>query len=433
MLDLIFGFFLYHGFVIELFISCFLFVMHFPRRKLFAIRVSVTLAVFFLASFFWNYLENSLFTSETPPIYIPMIRYISCFALLVLAIYFCFDKTFGVSLFCGIAAYSTQHGAYKLGEIVLRALTGVIASEFCYLSYVLTEAVVYLAVFFAFSERIKNAEQEYLENRQVIYLSIALIMYSIMFQYSNRLEIGYYLVYAFYDVLCSVFTLVIQFAILKNGKIQHEYKVMEHLRHLEKSQYDLSKKNMELLNIKFHDLKHLISSIGDISSDEKYELERAVSIYDMTIKTGSEVLDVILAEKSLFCDQKGVRFEKIADGKLLGFMSNSDVYSLFGNAIDNAVEAVTKIKDPERRFVTLMVRETRGMLLIRIENCFDGAVEFDDGLPITTKEDKLYHGYGTKSIRNIVEKYNGDFYMRAEEGTFELNILFPLARTETVS
>lgn len=429
MIEFLYSFFIRHGYVLELVLSTALFVLPFKRRNYFLLRVLGTLLVFILVSFFWNYLENSVFTPQTVPIYVPMIRYNIFFVLICVAIYFCFDRSLVASLFVGIAGFSTQHGAYKLGEMVMRSLDGLVVPEICNLLYVVTEFGVYALVYFLFGRKFKYVEKEYLENKQIIYLSIALMMYTTMFQYSNRLELGSYLVYAFYDVLCSIFTLALQYGILHSGKIQHEYKVMEHLRHLEKTQYDLSKKNVELLNIKYHDLKHMISEMGNIPYDDKYELERAISIYDTTIKTGSEVLDVILTEKSMFCDQKGVRFERIADGKLLSFMSNSDVYSLFGNAIDNAVEAVTMLNDPERRVVTLMVRETRGMVLIHIENFYDGDIEFDDGLPVTTKENKLYHGYGVKSIRNIVNKYNGDFFIRAEDGVFRLDILFPLSET----
>ena len=429
MIEFLYSFFIRHGYVLELVLSTALFVLPFKRRNYFLLRVLGTLLVFILVSFFWNYLENSVFTPQTVPIYVPMIRYNIFFVLICVAIYFCFDRSLVASLFVGIAGFSTQHGAYKLGEMVMRSLDGLVVPEICNLLYVVTEFGVYALVYFLFGRKFKYVEKVYLENKQIIYLSIALMMYTTMFQYSNRLELGSYLVYAFYDVLCLIFTLALQYGILHSGKIQHEYKVMEHLRHLEKTQYDLSKKNVELLNIKYHDLKHMISEMGNIPYDDKYELERAISIYDTTIKTGSEVLDVILTEKSMFCDQKGVRFERIADGKLLSFMSNSDVYSLFGNAIDNAVEAVTMLNDPERRVVTLMVRETRGMVLIHIENFYDGDIEFDDGLPVTTKENKLYHGYGVKSIRNIVNKYNGDFFIRAEDGVFRLDILFPLSET----
>ena len=51
-------------------------------------------------------------------------------------------------------------------------------------------------------------------------------------------------------------------------------------------------------------------------------------------------------------------------------------------------------------------------------------MEFADGLPVTTKEDKNFHGFGVRSIRYLVEKYRGDMLMRAEEERFFVDILF---------
>ena len=116
----------------------------------------------------------------------------------------------------------------------------------------------------------------------------------------------------------------------------------------------------------------------------------------------------------------------VADGSALGFMSEADVYSLFGNAVDNAIEAVGKLKDEEMRTIDLSVKVSRAFLSVSISNYYADDVVFSDGLPMTTKQDKAYHGFGVKSMRRITEKYDGDLSMNAEDGVFTLNILFPL-------
>ena len=61
--------------------------------------------------------------------------------------------------------------------------------------------------------------------------------------------------------------------------------------------------------------------------------------------------------------------------------------------------SVDKIADPERRLIHLSVARQKGFAAIRIENCYDGELHFANGLPITTKKDVGYHGFGVKSIR----------------------------------
>ncbi len=107
-----------------------------------------------------------------------------------------------------------------------------------------------------------------------------------------------------------------------------------------------------------------------------------------------------------------------------------DISNLFGNALDNAIESTDKIIDPERRLIHLSVARQKGFAAIRIENCFDGELKFEKGLPVTTKKDVLYHGFGVKSIQNAAEKYGGTATITTREGWFELRVLIPLGQPQ---
>ena len=95
-----------------------------------------------------------------------------------------------------------------------------------------------------------------------------------------------------------------------------------------------------------------------------------VSIYDSSVRTGNETLDVLLANKSLQCEQRGIRFDRMIDGELLDFMKPADIYSLFGNAVDNAIEAVLRLDDDADRYVSMTVCKRKEMLSIHMSaNC----------------------------------------------------------------
>ena len=115
----------------------------------------------------------------------------------------------------------------------------------------------------------------------------------------------------------------------------------------------------------------------------------------------------------------------IVDGKALSFMKDSDIYSLFGNAIDNAVEYLLTV-DESKRFIRINIKEIGKNLSIHIENYFEGNVTFKDGLPLTTKSDKNYHGFGMVSMRELVSSYEGDLFVKVKDGLFLLDILIPL-------
>ena len=83
-------------------------------------------------------------------------------------------------------------------------------------------------------------------------------------------------------------------------------------------------------------------------------------------------------------------------------------------------------EDQEQRLVSLTVTVNRAFLVIEEENYFEGELEFSEGLPVTSKQDKAYHGYGMQSIRMLTEKYDGDLQMDSSDGLFRLSIMLPI-------
>ena len=123
----------------------------------------------------------------------------------------------------------------------------------------------------------------------------------------------------------------------------------------------------------------------------------------------------------------------VADGAALDFMDVMDISNLFGNALDNAIEGTAKVADPERRLIHLSVARQKGFAAIRIENCYDGELQFENGLPVTTKADGRYHGFGVKSIQNTAAKYGGTATITTHDGWFELRVLIPMRQKKEPS
>ena len=88
-------------------------------------------------------------------------------------------------------------------------------------------------------------------------------------------------------------------------------------------------------------------------------MSRCLDTYDSSFNTGNKSLDVVLTEKKLLCDNKGIKFFCMADGKLLNGIKVSDIYSLFGNAIDNAIECLADVADEDyiKRIIALPTEE----------------------------------------------------------------------------
>ncbi len=91
-------------------------------------------------------------------------------------------------------------------------------------------------------------------------------------------------------------------------------------------------------------------------------------IYDSTYQTGSHTLDMVLTQKALRCSQLNIPLSVIADGGLLNFMDDIDLYTMMANILDNAMEANEQINDPEARTITLSVHERKGLIILQAEN-----------------------------------------------------------------
>lgn len=232
-----------------------------------------------------------------------------------------------------------------------------------------------------------------------------------------------------YLLLC-VYIMYSAFEIVYNRRLQLNMAAIERLRATEARQYQMSRENIEAINIKCHDLKHQIRALasGGASVNGRVldEISREVGVYDSVVKSGNDALDTILTEKGLLCERRSISLSSIADGSALGFMPVSDVYSLFGNALDNAIEAVDRLADPTRRVISLDVRTRRSVLVMSVENYCDFVPQFRDGLPVSERGEG--HGYGMRSMRVTAERWGGSLSATCENGLFRLGIIIPLPK-----
>jgi len=214
---------------------------------------------------------------------------------------------------------------------------------------------------------------------------------------------------------------------------KNDLSAMQNLLYRQYEQYCYSKENIELLNRKYHDLKHQIAVIKaepDHNKKAEYleELDKGIKRFQAENKTGNKVLDIILTGKSYQCLDDNINFTSVVDGNLLTFMDVMDICSIFGNALDNAIECVKEIKETEKRIIKLAVFSQQELLMIRFENYYEKILKFENGNLKTTKLEKDNHGYGIKSIKSTVEKYGGNLIIDTENNWFKLCILIPIKK-----
>ena len=210
-------------------------------------------------------------------------------------------------------------------------------------------------------------------------------------------------------------------------------KELRNIHSMLKAQYDKYRgyqTTFDMINMKYHDLKHQIAGLRSEMSDEERKkwidtLEQELESYSPELQTGNSVLDTLIAGKMMNCRANNIKITCVADGNILDFMHVADICTVFGNALDNAIESVSLIEDPEKRLIHMAISPKKNFVLIQINNYCENHITMKNGYPVTTKADKGNHGFGLKSIRYTLEKYHGTVNFDIKDNWFELKMLIP--------
>lgn len=225
--------------------------------------------------------------------------------------------------------------------------------------------------------------------------------------------------------------------------------------------YTAQKRTDDALRRYHHDLKHhltelqALSALDDTGREEEIRrlgrrLQTELDSYERAVKTGNETLDIVLAQKRGICQEKGVRAVFYADARHLSFLPSFALCAIFGNILDNAIEATEHLPESEEREIHLDIRRVNDMVAIQCRNPYVGTlVRNGDGFVSTkTPSDRVgptdmgdmgggssfefgEHGVGLKSVRSIVAEYGGFMDIDAgtgSGGTFVVTITLPIPR-----
>lgn len=439
-------------FMTELLVSEIIFTHRLRLRGMFPLRLALCLAALYAITFFFPLAAyNTMYSTFV---------FFTLYVCTLIAMKAVFNESWKTLLFCSIAAYTVQHMSYELFNFVvlvsglnngaslnvygsgsgLSFLVGGsggnrVYDVFILMTYAAMYFVLYWAAFVGLSGKIGRHEELISNNKYLILLCGLLLFVDILlglaatYAGDGEDDFTFRAIIGTYNIICCFLVLAFQFGRARMEQQDREYDMIRSLWRRDKEHYESAKENVNVINVKCHDLKHYIGMLRGGSADEKMlsEIERAVSDYDAVVRTGNETLDVVLTEKTVFCRAHGVQLTCMADGEALSFMDVGDIYSLFGNALSNAIEYVRTLDDEDKRIVRLSMKRQDRLLSVHVENYFEGPPPATkDGLPVTTKEDKTVHGYGMLSMKMLAEKYGGRLFVSVAGGMFNLDIIFNL-------
>lgn len=424
---------------LETFICTILFMIGRKKRKLYALRIIVCLVVGFAISYLAAVYNTNLATS---PYYLFLrvfcYTFISVFNLALLFI--CYNESWEELLLCWCSGVAVQTAVNKLYPLVQNIIGvddrstitfsgSVNPNDFDWLIFFGSKLIAQFLLAFAFRRKDKLGRSHKTSKDIAILSAGTVLVVNVLICVARKYEAKSFelnLVVKIFSILFSIVILFFCTRILTQNKAAQELSVLRQLWHQEQLQFENIKANMDVINMKCHDLKHMFTKLeGKLDNTEIEDLKSAIQFYDQTIKTGNEVLDVALCEKMMICGKNGIRLTCLADGSTLGFLTAAQIYSLFGNIIDNAIEAVKKLDDPEKKVISLTVCKIDDNIEIDAVNYFQGEFLYENGQLTTSKDDSAKHGYGIKSIRYIAEQYGGSMSISTLKSQFMLKVIFP--------
>jgi hypothetical protein len=413
-------------------VALLLFCFSRPKRRHFGVRFSLFIVFYLIIDFLseMGYYGNVFEFSEKlvsfsqlmqNELRIPMV----CVLLIaaVAGCILCFRMTWKDILFFGTASYLIQHIPVSIYAMYL-SLDLLRSSYIFALIYV----VLYVVFYFIAIRRIRREEVETSNNTLVATSALAAV---VIFLFEFIYQINASFTANFYKSTCCIIMLLLMFGYFRESKVKKENVKLEYMIRAEQKHYEELQANMEIINIKCHDMKYQISHLKNVEQEADRQklidqLTRDIDIYGNSNLTENNALNVILSEKNLLCNNFSIKLYCIIDGDQLNFMEDADIYSLFGNALDNAIEYVKDVQDIDKRNVYVYVRSVANFVSIHIENYFEGTLQYDKNNQIvTSKGDKTIHGFGLRSIEYIVKKYNGEISIGNKNNAFVINIAFP--------
>lgn len=248
--------------------------------------------------------------------------------------------------------------------------------------------------------------------------------------YVERVETALLLFIIFMILISTLCFIITSEYYVQSKEIEHKNKMnmaqlqMQYEYFCNKQEDDLKLREL------YHDMKnHLLVLQNNLEIEQKQNYIKSilneVKVFESYIDTGNDFLNSIINVKYKEATSKGIAFQARIDFSDISFMSPMDICTIFSNALDNAIEACEKTSSQEQKVMSVKARKIKNFLTITFENSNTEDFLIENEEILTTKQDKIYHGFGLKNIRKVVEKYQGEYKIKRDLEQFILYLVIP--------
>ena len=251
--------------------------------------------------------------------------------------------------------------------------------------------------------------------------------YSSSFNNKTALEYVVKISFVFLVIFILVIVLLLLTYSVSNKHIRSVADNLEKQIEIQSEHYmTLSKYNFELRRFR-HDYKNMCIGVSTLISEGKNDealemLKRNNPIFETDLikyDTGNGIVDALLADKQRKADETNaeIRFEGALPADMI---KPADLCIIFGNTIDNAIEACTKLDSAEERIITVKCACNSGFVFVDIINPVTKKVDIKGHIPKTSKADKTMHGFGLYSVEKALKQYDGELKLECDDNQFHV-------------
>lgn len=247
---------------------------------------------------------------------------------------------------------------------------------------------------------------------------ISTIMYFI--QLNQNESVSQIFILSFYIIMLIMIVVIYcsLVFIVKKEKFKQELLLIKQQNILLKKSLQEQEKTFDLWRKSIHDYKHKLLALESMMKSKKYNevlmnIEAELMLFAdkaFYLNTGNNIVDIIINSKMNIAQSYGITITVNAKITNEIKIDDIDLSVILGNLIDNAIEAATK--ENEEKYVHIQISQIKEMLVIKILNSFSK----DEISYESTKNNSELHGIGLKSVKHIVDSYNGNFTIELKDG-----------------
>lgn len=248
---------------------------------------------------------------------------------------------------------------------------------------------------------------------------------------NQYLEFENQIILGIVSILLLLATLFVFFSFQANAQKEHKLLLLQQEQDKIKTDityYEILEKQNNNLRTYAHDAKKHLSAIKNLNNNMDIdiyisEMHESLSEYCKVSHSGNPPLDVVIDKYVTECALNNIAFEFDIKNNNLSQVKPYDLVAILGNLLDNALEASEQSQD---KTVSIETDFRNNFSVIIVSNSCDKNPKFNNSeLPVTTKSNKQLHGFGLKSVRKTIKKYNGDiaFEYDDQKKTFIVTVM----------